>query len=88
MIIKDENSPRQMWKLGHVDELIKSNDGLIRSAIVRTNTKEGKATLLKRAVKHLVPLEVRTVESSNIKGKYKNMLTKQMIVKETNRNMN
>ena len=69
MIIKDENSPRQMWKLGHIDELIQSNDGLIRSAIVRTNTKEGKVTSLNRAVKHLVPLEIRTIETSNIKGK-------------------
>ena len=76
MIIKDENSPRQMWKLGHVDELIKSNDGLIRFAIARTNTKEGKATLLKRAVKHLVPLEVRRVEASNIKGKIQKYVNK------------
>ena len=65
-----------MWKLGHVDELIKSNDGLIRSAIVQTNTKEGKATLLKRAVKHLVPLEIRTVETSNIKGKIQKYVNK------------
>ena len=76
IVIKDENSPRQMWKLGHIAELIKSENGLIRSAIVRTNTKEGKATLLKRAIKHLVPLEVRTVEASNIKGKIQKYVNK------------
>ena len=69
MIIKDENLPRQTWKLGHIDEFMKSNDGIIRSAIVRTNTKEGKVTSLKRAVKHPVPMEIRTVEASNIEGK-------------------
>ena len=69
VIIKFENSPRQIWKLGHINELIKSNDGLIRSAIVLTNTKEGKVTSLKRAVKHLVQLEIKTVETSDIKGK-------------------
>ena len=69
VVIKDENSPRQMWKLGHIAKLIKNDDGLIRSAIVRTNMKERKVTLLKRAVKHLVPLEIRTVETSDTKGK-------------------
>ena len=76
VIIKDENSPRQMWKLGHIDELIKSNDDLIRSVIVRTNMKEGKVTLLKRAIKHLVQLEVRTVEASNINGKIQKYVNK------------
>ena len=69
VVIKDENSPRQMWKLGHIPELIKSDDCLNRSAVVRTNMKEGKMTLLKRPVKHLVPLEIRTVEISDTKGK-------------------
>ena len=59
-----------MWRLGHVHELIKSEDGLARTAIVRTNTgREGKQTLLRRAVKHLVPLEVRSTRPSNITEK-------------------
>ena len=76
VVIKDENSPLQMWKLGHIAELIKSDDGLIRPSIVRTNTKEGKVTLLKRAVKHLVPLEIRTVETSDTKRKIQKYVNK------------
>ena len=68
--MKDENTPRQMWKLEHVHDLIQSTDGLVRTAIVLTNTgREGKQTLLRRAVKHLVPLEVISTRSLNIKVK-------------------
>ena len=70
VLLKDENTPTQMWKLGHVHDLIQSADGLVRTAIVRTNTgREGKQTVSRRAVKHLVPLEVRSTRSLNIKVK-------------------
>ena len=37
VLMKDENTPRQMWKLGHVHDLIQSTDELVQTAIVRTN---------------------------------------------------
>ena len=70
VLLKDENTPRQKWRLGHKHYLIQSTDGLVRTAIVCTNTgREGKQTLLPRAVKHLLPLEIRSTRPLNIKVK-------------------
>ena len=40
-----------------VHQLIKGHDGLVRGAIVRVPTKEGKTTLLRRPLRCLYPLE-------------------------------
>ena len=59
VLLKDENTLRQMWRLGHVHDLIQSTDGLVIMVIVHTSTgREGKQTLLQKAVKHLLPLEL------------------------------
>ena len=87
VLLKDENTPRQKWRLGHIHYLIQSTDGLVRTAIVCTNTgREGKQTLLPRAVKHLLPLEIRSTRPLNIKVKkktnFKNLLLKQNLNRE------
>lgn len=38
MILKEENSPPLTWKLGRIEEVLPSSDGLVRSVIVRTAT--------------------------------------------------
>ena len=56
VIVKDEGSPRQLWRLAIVKEFV-SADGIICSAIVHTTGKDGKTRLLHGALSHLVPLE-------------------------------
>ena len=70
VLLKDENTPKQMWRLGHVHNLVQSTEGLVRTVTVCTNTRrEGKQTLLRRAVKHFVPLEIKSTRPVNIKVK-------------------
>lgn len=45
------------WKLAKIYRLIEGHDGLVRGAIVRVPTKEGKTTLLRCPMKCLYPLE-------------------------------
>ena len=68
VMVKDEGSPRQLWRLAIVKEVMVSADGIIRSAIVRTTGKDGKTRLLRRALSHLVPLEVKSVIDVEDKG--------------------
>ncbi|KAL2098667.1 hypothetical protein ACEWY4_005147 [Coilia grayii] len=37
-LIKEDNAPRQSWKLGKIEELFPGRDGLVRSCAVRTST--------------------------------------------------
>ena len=50
--IKD-NTARGTWKIGKIVELIKSQDGIVRAAKVKTPTN----TVLQRSLVHLYPLE-------------------------------
>ena len=54
VVLVHGNSPRLTWKLGRIEKLHSSDDGVIRSASVRMS---GKGGLLERPIKVLYPLE-------------------------------
>ena len=55
MLIFDDKLPRHMWKLGRVDELIRSKDGVVRV----TKVKSGSAgAFLSRPINKLYPVEL------------------------------
>ncbi len=59
--MKSDKSARAFWNLAKVEELITSRDGVVRAARVRVvNQDNGKSTVLRRPVQHLIPLEIRS----------------------------
>ncbi len=57
VLVKENNLPRGLWKLGRVFNLHESRDSLIRSAEVKI---VGSRNSLTRPVSHLFPLEIGT----------------------------
>ncbi len=53
-LIKEDNAPRQSWRLGRIEELFPGRDGLVRSCAVRTSS----GTVLRRPIQLLYPLEI------------------------------
>eukprot|EP00794_Sanderia_malayensis_P016278 gene16278-biopygen13832 len=64
VVVRNEQEKRTFWKIGKVIKLIVGNDGSTRSAQVEVSSKNGK-TVLKRSLKHLVPLEIRSQSSQS-----------------------
>ena len=60
VVFKEEGSARCWWKLAKATELLKSRDNVVRSAKIQVlNTDaQRRPTVLRRAVQHLIPLEV------------------------------
>ena len=59
VIIKDDdNSPRNRWKKGVINELIVGKDSEVRGAIIRVCDKKNKVHTLKRPIQRLIPLEL------------------------------
>ena len=56
--VYEDGNPRGLWRVGRIEHVIKSLDGKIRSAEVRSPTKTGRCVVLKRPIQHLYPLEV------------------------------
>ena len=54
ILIGEDNTPRQTWKMGRRTELFPGRDGLVHSCTVRTST----GSLLKRPVQLIYPLEI------------------------------
>lgn len=63
--VYDEGHPRGMWRLGKIEGVTRSHDGMIRSARVKVQSKTGRTTVLKRPVQHLYPLEVGVRSSAD-----------------------
>ena len=55
-MVHSDSTKRVLWKLGIVKELLPGSDGQVRVAIVRV---VDTVNLLKRSVKHLIPIEVK-----------------------------
>ena len=58
VIIKNDKTNRNFWRLGKVEELISGDDGVVRAAKVRVGNENGRSDVLRRTIQHLVPLEV------------------------------
>lgn len=56
-LLQNDSTKRVLWKLALVKELLPGLDGRIRAAVVQV---AGSRNLLKRSVKHLIPIEVRS----------------------------
>ena len=56
--MKDENLPRNEWKLGKVISIIRGRDGIERGVTLQTTTR-GRTYEIDRPVQNLYPLELR-----------------------------
>ena len=63
VIIHNEDTPRGLWKLGKVMELIVGRDGEVRGGVVKVLS-GNKVSLLRRPVQHLIPLEIYPSEEN------------------------
>lgn len=53
-LIGEDNTPRQSWKLGRIQELFLRRDGLVRLCAVHTSS----GTVLRRPIQLLYPFEI------------------------------
>ena len=59
VILKNEATKRMIWRLAKVEELIRSSDGVVRSAKIRVlNNETRNSVILRRPIQHLIPLEI------------------------------
>jgi hypothetical protein len=58
VIIKADSTPRAFWRLAIIEELLPGADGKVRAAILRVSGENGKVHITRRAIQHLVPIEV------------------------------
>ena len=67
VILKDENTVRNFWKLAKVIELLEGADGIPRAALINVATTNGPPKILRRSIRHLIPIEVsETNEAASI----------------------
>ena len=57
MLLENDSTKRVLWKLAIVKELLLGSDDRIRAAVVQA---AGSQTFLKRNIKHLIPIEVKS----------------------------
>ena len=68
VILKNDSTNRMFWKLAKVERLLTGKDGIVRAALIKVSNSDRNPRLLKRSVKHLYPLEVKSNESGQIDG--------------------
>ena len=64
VVLYDEQSKRNFWKICKVEDLIIGNDKNVRAAKVKVPNRKG-TSILTRSLKHLIPLEVQLSECSS-----------------------
>ena len=58
VLLLNEKTRRAFWRLARVEEILAGNDGVVRVAKIRVLSNDNRVTILRRSVKHLIPLEV------------------------------
>lgn len=66
VIVRDDKTNRNFWKLARVEQLLIGDDGTARAAIVRVCRKNSNhSQLLRRSIQHLIPIEVRQTSEND-----------------------
>ena len=60
--VHEEKTPRGFWRLGKIEKVIESKDGLIRGATVKAVTPTGQISLINRPITKLFPVEIASRE--------------------------
>ena len=58
VLLLNEKTRRAFWRLARVEEILAGKDGVVRVAKIRVLSNDNRVTILRRSVKHLIPLEV------------------------------
>ena len=54
----DEGHPRGLWRLGKIEDVIRSTDGGVRGVIVKVTSRKGHVKYLRRPIQHIYPLDI------------------------------
>lgn len=62
VILKNDQTCRNFWKLAKIEQLLQGDDGVVRAVIVKVLGGKGndKVQLLRRSIEHLIPVEVKS----------------------------
>ena len=66
VIVRDEQLPHGLWKLGIVQEVLKGQDGLVLAAILRVSSPNRPCSTLKRPIQFLYPLQISSASASPV----------------------
>ena len=69
VLLKKDSTARCKWKLAKVEELIQGADGKVRAAVVKVASSDKRPVYLRRAVQHLIPIEVNTSDDNELQPK-------------------
>ena len=58
VVLKNDSTKRHFWKLAVVQQLLTGSDEAVRAAIIKVVDCEGRSSLLRRSIQHLIPIEV------------------------------
>jgi hypothetical protein len=75
VIIKNDKTNRNFWKLAMVENLLRGEDNMVRAAVVKVVGGKGdQLQRLRRPIQHLIPIEVRAEErqDSNVRDDDRN----------------
>ena len=61
-MVHEDKIPRQLWKIGRIENLLRGRDGNVRAAIVKTSS-EGRTQHLQRPIQRLYPIEIPSQKS-------------------------
>ena len=64
-VLFDSKCPRTFWRLAKIEHLISGQDGKVCGMVIRTVTKSGNVSVLRRPIQHLYPLELHDTQSPN-----------------------
>ena len=86
VIIRNDQTKRNFWKLAIVEQLIRGEDGIARAAVVRVlRENSNNSQLLRRSIQHLIPIEVRYEGESDREENEKPETENEQLLRPTNR---